>query len=247
MSMPPLSSHRPPPPPPLRPVAVDRPAQVAVDSANHSGNSGGRTAAAVSAIALLFSSFSFWDSSIKGPHIKIFVPPVIQYSSPYNNSNFEMIAVPVTFVNDGGRTGTVLSIDLEVTGPKTKEVKHFYAADFGRWTMEKTRNSSYEPFAPISLAGKASRTETVLFYTKSPTEKPEQLITEPGIYNFTLKVDEADVNDWGPLDKLLQHDPAQLSFAMELRYYDARAFQNGTLPMYSTTGRSAKSDDPASK
>ena len=158
-----------------------------------------------------------------------------------------MIAVPVTFVNDGGRTGTVLSMDLEVTGPKSKEVKHFYAADFGRWTMEKTRNSSYEPFAPISLAGKASRTETVLFYTKSPTEKPEQLITEPGIYNFTLKLDEADVNDWGLLDKVLQHDPTELSFAMELRVYDARAFQNGTLPMYSTTGRSSKSDDPPAK
>ena len=245
MTMPPLSSHR--PPPPLRPIAVDRQALVAIDAASHSSNAGARTTAAVSAVALLFSGFSFWDSSIKGPNLKIFVPPVIQYSSPYNNTNFEVIAVPITFVNDGGRTGTVLSLDLEVTGPKSKQVKHFYAADFGRWTMDKTRANAYEPFAPMSLAGKASRTETVLFYTKGPAEKPEQLITEPGIYNFTLKLDEAAVNDWGPLDKFLAHDPAQLSFAMELRDYDARAFQNGTLPLYSTTGRSAKSDDPPPK
>ena len=203
--------------------------------------------AVASAVALLFSAFSFWDSSIKGPHLKIFVPPVIQYSSPYNNSNFEMIAVPVTIVNDGGRTGTVLSMELEVSNAKTKEPKHFYAADFGRWTMEKTRAGSYEPFAPISLNGKASRTETVLFYTKSPAEKPDQLITEPGVYNFDLKLDEAPVNDWGPLDKLISKGPAKLSFAMELRFYDARAFQNGTLPMYSTTGRSSNSDEPKPK
>ena len=250
MSMPPLSSHRPtPPPPPLRPVSVDRPVQVAIDAAahNNTNTTGGRVTAAVSAIALLFSGYSFWDSSIKGPDLKVFVPPVIQYSAPYNNSNFEVIAVPVTFVNDGGRTGTVLSMELEVTNPKTKETKHFYAADFGRWTMEKTRASSYEPFAPISLNGKASRTETVLFYTKSPAEKPDQLINEPGVYQFKLKLDEAEVNDWGPLEKLSAHGPAQLSFAMELRFYDARAFQNGTLPMYSTTGRSSKSDDASPK
>ena len=178
--------------------------------------------AVASAIALLFSVFSFWESSIKGPNIKVFVPPVIQYSSPYNNSNFEMIAVPVTLVNDGGRTGTVLSMELEVSNSKSKEPKHFYAADFGRWTMEKTRAGSYEPFAPMSLAGKASRTETVLFYTKSPAEKPEQLITEPGVYTVKLKLDEAPVNDWGPLDRLISHGPAELSFAMELRYFAAR-------------------------
>ncbi len=218
--------------------AGETPAQVAINSASHA--SGGYVTAVVSALALLFSGYSLWDSSLKSPDIEVFIPPVIQYSAPYNNSNFEMIAVPVTFVNEGGRTGTVLSIELEAVNPKTKAVKRFYSADFGRWTMEKTRANGYEPFAPISLPGKASRTETVLFYTKGPEEKPDQLITEPGVYQFKMILDEAGA---GGAVAAKGARGATLSFEMELRFYDARAFQNGTLPMYSTNGRSTKSGD----
>ena len=226
---------------PQRQPAGDGPAQVTIDSAAHGAD--GRLTAAISVLALVLSGYSLWDSSLRGPDLKVFVPPVIQYSAPYNNSNFEVIAVPVTLVNDGGRTGTVLSMELEATNPKSKETKRFYAADFGRWTMDKTRANGYEPFAPISLAGKASRTETVLFYTNGPAEKPDQLIREPGVYEFKLMLDEAQVDDFGPLDRIARHGPAQLSFSMNLRDYDARAFLNGTLPLYSTTGRSAKSGD----
>lgn len=214
------------------------PAHLAIDTASHSS---GRVTAVVSALALLFSGYSLWESSLKAPDIQIFVPPVIQYSSPYQNTNFEMFAVPVTFVNDGGRTGTVLSIDLEVTNGKTNETKRFQASDFGRWTMEKTRSGSYEPFAPISLAGKASRTETVLFYTKSPAEKPEQLVTEPGTFRFKVLVEEAGAGGWPPLDAMTARSPPEVTFEAELRNYDARAFQNGTLPLYAKSGKPAKS------
>ncbi len=199
--------------------------------------------AVISALALAFSGYSLWESSLKAPDLKLFVPPVIQFSAPYNNSNFEVIEVPVTLLNDGGRTGTVLSMDLEVTNPKTGETKRFYAANFGRWTMEKARSLSFDAFAPMPLAGKSSKTETVLFFTNGPKEKPDQLVRDPGVYNFRLVLDEADVNDFGPLDKFFNHGPAQVSFSMELREYDARAFQVGTLPLYSTTGRSAKGGD----
>jgi hypothetical protein len=205
-----------------------------------SGHSRGVLSAVISVLALVFSGYSLWDSSLKAPDIKVFVPPVIQFSAPYNNSNFEAIEVPVTLLNDGGRTGTILSMDLEVTNPKTGETKRFYAADLGRWTMEKARANGFDPFAPIPLSGKASKTETVLFYTNGPAQKPDQLIREPGTYNFRLVLDEADVNDFGPLDHVFQRGPSQVAFSMELRDYDARAFQTGTLPLYSTSGRSAK-------
>jgi hypothetical protein len=216
---------------------------IALDTAQR--DRGGRIAAVVSAIALLFSGYSLWDSSLRAPSIEVFVPPVIQYSSPYQNSNFEVIAVPVTLVNSGGRSGTVLSMELQAKGQNGAETKHFYAADFGRWTMEKARANAYEPFAPMSLAGKGSRTETVLFYPKSPGEKPDQLIREPGKYQFRLVLDEARPADFGPLDRVSLNKPAELNFEMELRFYDARAFQNGALPMYSTTGRSGRSADGA--
>jgi hypothetical protein len=214
-------------------------------SGSSSGHNRGTLSAMISVLALVFSGYSLWDSSLKAPDIKVFVPPVIQFSAPYNNSNFEVIEVPVTLLNDGGRTGTILSMGLEATNPKTGETKRFYAADLGRWTMDKARANGFDPFAPIPLSGKASKTETVLFYTNGPSQKPDQLIRDPGTYNFRLVLDQAEVSDFGVLDHIFRREPAQVAFAVELRDYDARAFQTGTLPLYSTSGHSAKSGDAA--
>lgn len=215
------------------------------EASGSSGHRRGSFSAVISVLALAFSGYSLWDSSLKAPDLKVFVPPVIQFTAPYNNTNFEVVEVPVTLLNDGGRTGTVLSMDLEVTNPKTGEVKRFYAADLGRWTMDKARANGFDPFAPIPLAGKSSKTETVLFYTNGPAQKPDQLIREPGTYGFRLVLDEADVNEFGAIDKIFHHGPAEVAFNMELRNYDARAFQTGTLPLYSTSGRSAKGGSSA--
>jgi hypothetical protein len=201
---------------------------------------GGKIATLVALIALVFSAYSLWETSLKQPDVRLFVPPVIQYSAPYNNSNFEVIAVPIAFANEGARTGTVLSMELAVTDPRTKQTKHFYAADFGRWTMEKTRASAYQPFAPISLAGRAARTETVLFYTRGEEEQPAQLIREVGPYSFALKLEQAVADDLGPVDQWLAKGPSIVTFERELRAYDARAFNTATLPMYAKDWRSTQ-------
>ncbi len=201
---------------------------------------GGRIATFVALIALAFSAYSLWETSLKQPDVRIFVPPVIQFSAPYNNSNFEVIAIPVTFANEGARTGTVLSMELAVTDPRSNQTKLFYAADFGRWTMEKTRAGAYQPFAPISLAGRASRTETVLFYTRGEDQKPPQLIQETGPYQFKLTIEQAVADDLGPIDEWLAKGETAVSFERELRHYDARAFNNGTLPLYAKDWRSTQ-------
>src|SRR5215467_3619674 len=174
--------------------------------------------AAFSAAALLFSAYSLWESRLKQSDLRMFVPAVIEYSSPYQNSNFEAIIIPLTISNEGARTGTVLSLELEVTDPKTNQTKRFYAANFGRWTMERTRSGAYQAFAPIALAGYSSRTETVQFYTRGE-EQPPQIIRETQPYRFTITL--RDVAD----DR---RAPVTLSFERELRHYDARAFTNGT-------------------
>ncbi len=215
--------------------SINNPAEIATQGLV--GLEGGRFAAILSAVALAFSGYSLWETSLREADVRIFVPPVIQYTSPYQNSNFEAIAVPVTLTNEGARTATVLSMELAVTDPKTNATKRFYAADFGRWTMEKTRSGAYDPFAPISLAGRTSRTEQVLFYTRGEEEKPEQLIRETGPYNFKLTLEQAE--EGGGL-KLLGHGaPPSVTFDRELRFFDARAFQNGTLPLYAKDWRSA--------
>jgi hypothetical protein len=211
---------------------------VAVGTVVH--KDGGRIATLVALIALAFSAYSLWETSLKQPDVRIFVPPVIQFSAPYNNSNFEVIAIPVTFANEGARTGTVLSMELAVTDPRTSQTKLFYAADFGRWTMEKTRAQAYQPFAPVSLAGNSSRTETVLFYTRGDDQQPPQLIEKTGSYQFKLTLEQAIADDLGPVDQWLAKGPVSVSFERELRFYDARAFNNGTLPLYAKDWRSTQ-------
>jgi hypothetical protein len=191
-----------------------------------------------SATALALSLYSLWESSLRPADIHVYVPPVIHYAAPYQNSNFEMIAIPVTVSNEGAQTGTLLSMELAVTDPRTNETKRFYSADFGRWTMERTRSGAYQPFAPISLAGHSSRTESVLFYTRGEQERPEQLIREPGSYRFALRLEEAVSTD-GLIDRLWQRRAPIVTFERDLRNYDARAFNTATLPLYAKDWRSA--------
>ena len=89
-------------------------------------SSGRHVATLFSATALALSLYSLWESSLRPADIHLYVPPVIQL--PYQNSNFDMIAIPVTVANEG----TLLSMELAVTDPRTNETKHFYNADFGR-------------------------------------------------------------------------------------------------------------------
>ncbi len=187
----------------------------------------------------MFSGYSLWSTSLQQPELRAFVPPVIHYAAPYQNNNFEVLVIPVTLTNEGARTGTVLSMELAVTDPRTKETKYFYAADFGRWSMERTRTNAYQPFAPISLVGRASRTETVLFYTRGEQEKPPQLIRELGSYHFKLRLEEAGVEDFGVFDRFWKRESRELVFERELKFYDARAFTAGTLPMYAKDWKSS--------
>lgn len=207
-------------------VRGNDPAEVAAHGLG--GLEGGKLAAILSLFALALSGYSLWDTSLKQAEVQVFVPPVIQYAAPYQNSNFEVIAVPVTLTNEGARTATVLSMELAVTDARTKQTKRFYAADFGRWTMERTRSGAYEPFAPLSLAGRSSLTKSVLFYTRGTDQKPDQLIRDPGNYAFALTLELAEGSD----------KPA-VSFDRSLLQYDARAFNEGTLPLYSADWRSA--------
>lgn len=204
-------------------------ADIAVQTAT--GLSGGLLATILSGVALLFSGYSLWDTSLKSADLRVFVPRVIYYAAPYQNSNFEMISIPVTVLNDGAQTGTVLHMDLAVTDPRTKQTKHFYAAELGVWSMDRTRTRSYSGFAPLPLAGRESRTDSILFYTRGDDEKPEQLIREVGPYEFTLTVTQAE-DQGGLFGSGGAPKPISISFERLLPFYDARAFEQGTIFMH---------------
>jgi hypothetical protein len=191
----------------------------------------GRWSGIGSAFAVVFSAFSLYSTSLKQPELRVFVPPVIQYSSPYQNTNFEVFAVPVTISNEGARTGTVLSIELIASDAARKQVKRFYSGHFGTWSLERAKTFQFKPFAPLSLNGRTSQSDTVLFYPRHD-EKVMQLVSAAGTYHFTLKINVAEVADFGFLDRWWRREPASVEFEMVLPVLDHRAFQNGTLALH---------------
>jgi uncharacterized protein affecting Mg2+/Co2+ transport len=184
-----------------------------------------------SVIAVIFSAFSMYSTSLKQPELRVFVPPVIQYSSPYQNTNFEVFAVPVTITNEGARTGTVLSLELIATDAEGKQAKRFYSGHFGTWSLEKARTFQFKPFAPMSMPGRSSQSDTVLFYPRHD-EKVMQLVSAAGAYKFTLKVNLAEVSDFGLVDRWWRREPEPVTFEMTLPVLDHRAFNTGTLAMH---------------
>src|SRR5262249_55666170 len=96
---------------------------------------GGRAAAIISAIALVFSGYSLRETSLKGTDLNDYVTGVVTYEGDGTadeyiqpSGGFEVLAVPVTIANGGARDGAVLSLLLDVTNPKTGLTARFEAA-----------------------------------------------------------------------------------------------------------------------
>jgi hypothetical protein len=182
-----------------------------------------------SGVALLFSGFSLWHTSLRGPSLAAYVPPNIRYASPYQNSLFEAFEIPLTVVNSGARTGTALSFDLIVINDERRQSKRFYSACFGPWSLEKAHASAFEPFAPMSLAGRTSQSRTLLFYPRKD-QTVMQIVPSAGRFRFVLTINMADATMLHPVvDQYLGGGaPAPLTFQMDLPDLDHRAFTSGS-------------------
>ena len=180
-----------------------------------------------SLVALLVSAYSLWETSLKRSAFKVFVAPVIRYASPYQNTNFEVFAIPVTITNSGARAGTVMSMGLVVTDLATNVSKRFYSADLGQWSIEKASKGDFRPFAPIPLSGRSSHTDIVLFHARTD-ETVMQIVQAAGRFQFMLTLDVAGSEDFGLLDRLWRSPPEPLRFEMVLPGLDHRAFTSGS-------------------
>lgn len=79
----------------------------ALATARDSYRTGGAFTTVISAFALAFSGFSFYESVLKAPNLALYVPPQIAYTDPDRpDSPLEVFIVPLTLANDGARTGT---------------------------------------------------------------------------------------------------------------------------------------------
>jgi len=202
-------------------------AQEALEIAREGRHGGGTLATIVSAVALIFSGFSFYESVLNAPKLAVYVPPQIAYTDPDRPDNpFEVFVLPVTLANDGARTGTVLALELKVSNPRTGQSKLFYAAQYGPWAAKPQR-----PFAPISLAGKSAFTDAVQFFPRVGEKVKRIMDLEPGGYDFELTANLVSAGSSG----LFAPGPVKpLVFKMQAGQMDYRFFNGGgTMQMWS--------------
>ncbi|MFM9942996.1 MAG: hypothetical protein ACKVP7_26295 [Hyphomicrobiaceae bacterium] len=213
---------------PLR--AGDDSAGAAMDAA---GGHGGWLATTLSALAFVFSGFSFYMSALQQADLEVYVPPVLQYGRD-GGGEVDVFAIPITIANNGANTGTVLAIEVTVSntaGGTEKASKTFYSAFIG----EHPRNADTpnKTFAPISVPGRATYSETIRFYPQgNPLPK---VVSEAGVYTFRLSITIAEPADPGLMDKLFKaRGPAPFTFTRNLPFISEQhlAFRRGTISMH---------------
>jgi len=138
---------------------------------------GGKAVATViSGVALLFSGFSLWETSLKQADLNVYVTGVVAYERDLTADDyilpaggFEVFAMPITIANSGARDGAVLALQLDVSNPRTGMTGRFeatYTADGSYFANTGTKRPK-TPFSALVIAGRSAWTGTVLFYPVS--------------------------------------------------------------------------------
>ncbi len=218
------------------------PSGIGPSEAVEHGSHGGIFATGISAVALAFSGLSYYESSLASADLTVYVPAMVHYA----RDGADVFNVPITISNDGAHAGTVLSMTLNVENldpaaeRKSVLFRSVFLGDYPRDDKTPLRS-----FAPMSVPGHGSVTETVRFYNMG--EMLPMLVIDKGDFRFTLTVNVAKTG--GILDGLTHTDPKPLTFDLSLPYFSVQAvsFQNGTMGMYNKDWMPAvsKSTDPA--
>ena len=196
----------------------------ALEIARQATDRSGRFSTMIAAIALLFSAFSFYETVLRQPDLRVFVPSIIKFSHP-GRGNFEVFNIPLTLSNFGARPGTVLSMDLLVKNPKAGTSKRFYSAAIGDWN--KSQKGGLQSFKPISVAGKTSHPTDLLFYTREGEAVDRILDLEGGTYQFELTMNMVSSDTVWVLDKLWPTKVEPIRFEMTIGKLDYRNFNGG--------------------
>ncbi|MBO0765004.1 MAG: hypothetical protein J2P50_10510 [Hyphomicrobiaceae bacterium] len=194
----------------------------------------------VSALALIFSGASLYETVLKQAHLHVYVPDTIAYTRDPDGS-FEVFALPVTVSNSGARDGIVTALKLQVrnaaTGAtQTLEASYFAGSDYFS-TKEDVANNirrSKTPFAPLSVTGRGSVTTTVLFYGRQYQE--QRVVPGQGRYELLLTAEARPTEALGFLDALWASDIAPQRFVYELpqvsQYFEGRVLSGHSERMF---------------
>ena len=179
---------------PRRAVGVD-PNEIASHAIMHSD--GGRIAAVISAIALVFSAYSLWETSLKQADVSVYVTGVVSYGRDTSDSTdvqpsggFEVLAVPITIANGGARDAPILALQLDVNNAKgglTARFEATYTADAAYFASTGAKRPK-TPFSALVIAGRWAWMGTVLFYPVSySNEKALTPVTQVAAFSEELR------------------------------------------------------------
>lgn len=205
----------------------------------------GRLASVLSAMALGFSGLSFYESVMKTAELEVYIPPVIHYARE-PGGDVEQFAIPITIVNSGARTGTVLTMDLEVDSLRpdaATKTKRYYSAFVGDPPAKDDETN--RAFAPLSLAGRTTFSDTVRFY---PVGNPlPKLVDDAGDYKFTLKLVTAVPAHPGFIEGLWRTEPAPVTFEKTLPWISDQQLDSrrAQIPMHDKSWNSPPEAAPA--
>ncbi|HWE17301.1 MAG TPA: hypothetical protein VG758_08980 [Hyphomicrobiaceae bacterium] len=186
---------------------------------------GGWISMAFSGVAVLGSCVSVYFSTLQAAQLEVYLPPVFAY---YMDGEGENFTIPISLANGGARSGTVVSMELEVHNPKTKVTHRFYSAYLGEHPqMQRTTNT--RQFVPMTILGNAVHSDTVRFYPVTPPppearqDPSKRLVQGEGDYTFRLKINTAVPPDPSLLDRIQgRTQPAPVSVQMTLPVLDHR-------------------------
>jgi len=181
------------------------------------GRAGAWSAVLSSVTALIFSVFSLYETVIKRAELHIYQPPLLYM---YRESFRDVFAIPITLSNMGTQHGTVLSFDLEVTHPETLKAVKFQSLHFGESPKRNARL-----FTPITVAGRSSFTDVVLFYALSRGSFVEVTgaVKLPLRFKLTLNADAT--GGWLPTK-----EPAAVVFDMTADYIQSHNQMEAGVP-----------------
>lgn len=154
---------------------------------------------------------SFYETVIKQPQLAAHVPPVLHYARD-GGGDIELFAIPVTIANDGAKTGTVLSMTLEAVNTRTKVRQRFYSAYLG--DHPKSADETPRAFAPLSIPGRATFSDTIRFYPAGPVRP--FVLDDAGEVEFTLTLDTVKPPAGDMLARIFRTEPTAVRFTRTL-------------------------------
>lgn len=188
-------------------------------------------ASAGSAVALIASGISLWETVLKQPSLKVHVGESMFYTrDPYGS--YEVFVVPVTIVNSGAQDGAVVGLRLKLKNIESGHEDTFeatYTADASWFAgSDNLTNRSRRPKAPFSalpIAGRSAWTGTLLFYS---TDVPEKRVGTPrSQLTGQLAVSVARTDGW--LDRLMGSEPSPITVAIAVPNFLPGALLTGDL------------------